>query len=345
MKQYVIITGGAGYIGSHTILELLEQDKYQVICVDNYANSSPESLTAVSLLTKKEIIKIEADLCDYSALTTSLKPYLEQVIGIVHFAALKAVGDSVQEPIDYYQNNLNAMLNMLKVCEQFNIKHFIFSSSCSVYGNITASQLPVNEATEKSSTESPYAETKKMGERILEDVAKAKNIKGLALRYFNPVGAHKSTIIGENPKSKPNNLVPVICKSALGISPKMSVFGLDYDTRDGSCIRDYIHVVDIAKAHVKALNYITNQQKEPFDVINLGSGDGTTVIEAISAFEKVTHQKLDYHIAPRRAGDVVAVYSDTTKAKQLLDWETQCTVEEMMQSAWNWEIKLNKEKP
>lgn len=340
MKNKVIVTGGAGYIGSHTILELVEKGEYEVISIDNYSNSSEEALLEIEKHTGKSIIKLNIDLNDFSAIEKGLKPYEAQVVGVIHFAALKSVGDSVEAPIEYYQNNIGGMLNLLNYCKNYSISSFIFSSSCSVYGNVTADLLPVKEDTFRGPTQCPYAETKSMGERILQDVSLNGAIKSLALRYFNPVGAHETNLLGENPKTKPCNLVPVICKSALGLIPTMSVFGSDYDTRDGSCIRDYIHVVDIAKAHVLALTYIVNNQKENYDVINLGSGNGVSVVEAINAFEKASNQKLTYNLAPRRAGDVVAVYSDSSKAKALLGWEAKLGIDDMMSSAWNWELKL-----
>ena len=341
MKKKILVTGGAGYIGSHTILELLIENKFEVICLDNYSNSNEEALLAVEKYTNKSITKLSLDLCDYDSLKNSLQPFVNQIIGVIHFAALKAVGESVSIPTKYYQNNLGSMLNVLNYCEEIGIQHFIFSSSCSVFGDLDSSLLPVKETTPTSITQSPYAETKSMGERILNDVSKNNKIKALSLRYFNPVGAHVSNIIGENPKAIPNNLVPVICKSALGKIPKMSVFGNDYSTRDGSCIRDYIHVVDIAKAHVLALNYLVDVQKENYEVINLGTGNGVSVLEAIEAFEKISNQKLDYILAPRRSGDIEAVYSDSSKAKELLNWEATSSIEDMMLSAWNWERKLN----
>lgn len=340
MREIVIVTGGAGYIGSHTVLELLNENKYDVVSIDNYANSSPDVLFEMEQFTGKTIHKIERDLCDYAGLVADLSPYKGKVAGIIHFAALKSVGESVEKPIDYYQNNLGSMLNLLKYSEENSVECFIFSSSCSVYGNLSKDKLPVVELTEKAITECPYAETKSMGERILEDVSKNGKVKALALRYFNPVGAHESLVTGENPKSKPNNLVPVICKSALGKIGEMSVFGTDYETRDGSCIRDYIHVVDIAQAHTKAMDYLLTQQKKGYDVINLGSGMGVSVLEAITAFEKVSGKKLAYTRAPRRAGDVEAIYSNSSKAKELLNWSPIYGIEEMMKTAWDWENKL-----
>jgi UDP-glucose 4-epimerase len=297
-------------------------------------------LLDIEAFTGKSVIKIETDLCDYTAIVNKLSVYKDQIVGVIHFAALKAVGESVDIPIKYYQNNLNSMLNVLRYCEENEVQNFIFSSSCSVYGDVNPELLPVSELTKTSATQSPYAETKSMGERILADVAHNNKIKALSLRYFNPVGSHPNGLLGENPKAKPNSLVPVICKSALGLIPTMSVNGDDYDTRDGSCIRDYIHVVDIAKAHVKALDYLDSFQKESYDVINLGSGNGVSVLEAITAFENASGQILKYNLAPRRAGDVVSVYSDSSKAKNLLGWTAEFGIDVMMSTAWAWENKL-----
>ena len=340
MKNKVLVTGGAGYIGSHTVLELVLEGKYEVISIDNYINSNENSLLSIEAFTGKKIIKIEVDLCDYSLVEKSLAPFENQIVGVIHFAALKAVGESVDIPVKYYQNNLNSMLNVLRYCEEKNVQNFIFSSSCSVYGDVSPELLPVSELTMVQTTQSPYAETKSMGERILSDVSQNNKIKALSLRYFNPVGSHPNGLLGENPKAKPNSLVPVICKSALGLIPTMSVNGDDYDTRDGSCIRDYIHVVDIAKAHVKALDYLVSTQEKNYDVINLGSGNGVSVLEAIDAFEKASGQKLKYNLAPRRAGDVVSVYSDSSKAKNLLGWTAELGIDVMMSTAWAWENKL-----
>jgi UDP-glucose 4-epimerase len=340
MKNKVLVTGGAGYIGSHTVLELILEGKYEVISIDNYSNSNAQSLLDIETFTGKKIEKIEVDLCDYTLVEKSLAPFENQIVGIIHFAALKAVGESVDIPVKYYQNNLNSMLNVLRYCEEKKVQNFIFSSSCSVYGDVSPELLPVSERTTVQTTQSPYAETKSMGERILKDVASNNKLKALSLRYFNPVGSHQNGLLGENPKAKPNSLVPVICKSALGLIPTMSVFGDDYDTRDGSCIRDYIHVVDIAKAHVKALNYLVTTQKDNYDVINLGSGNGVSVLEAIDAFEKASGQSLKYNLAPRRAGDVVSVYSDSSKAKNLLGWTAELGIDVMMSTAWAWENKL-----
>lgn len=344
MRETVIVTGGAGYIGSHTVLELLEQNKYDVISIDSYVNSSPDVLDEIEKYSGKKFIQLELDLCNYGDLERVLLPFKENIVGVIHFAALKSVGESVEQPVNYYQNNLGSLLNLLKYCELNKISNFIFSSSCSVYGNLSKEQLPVLESTEKAVTECPYAETKSMGERILEDVSINGKVKSLALRYFNPVGAHKSLVTGENPKAKPNNLVPVICKSALGAIKKMSVFGTDYTTRDGSCVRDYIHVADIAEAHTKAMDYLLKEQEQNYDVINLGSGSGVSVLEAISAFEKVSGKKLEYLVAPRRPGDVEAIYSDSSKAKKLLGWEPKYDIDSMMKTAWDWENKLSLEK-
>ena len=341
-KNKILVTGGCGYIGSHTIIEILSQTNFEVISIDNLLNSSADTLDRIKQITGKTVKNYFMDLCDL--------PKLEEVfqenpdlVGIIHFAALKSVPESVQKPIFYYENNLNSLLNVLKCCEKYNVHHFIFSSSCSVYGNVE--KLPVNEQTPLSIAESPYAYTKQVGEVILKDVTKVSPIKGIALRYFNPVGAHKTGLNGENPINRPSNLVPVITQTAAGIIKEMSVFGYDYDTRDGSCIRDYIHVTDIAEAHIKALYYLLEQRNsENYEVINLGTGNGVTVLEAIHAFEKISGMKLNYKLVERRAGDVVAIYSDTTLSERKLGWKTKIDIEEMMDSAWKWQQLLMKER-
>jgi UDP-glucose 4-epimerase len=341
-KNKILVTGGCGYIGSHTLIEILLQTNFEVISIDNLLNSSANTLERVKQITGKMVKNYFIDLCNL--------PKLEEVfqenpdlVGIIHFAALKSVPESMQKPIFYYENNLNSLLNVLKCCEKYSVNHFIFSSSCSVYGNV--SKLPVNELTPLSIAESPYAYTKQVGETILKDVTKVTPIKGIALRYFNPVGAHKTGLNGENPTNRPSNLVPVITQTAAGIIKEMSVFGYDYDTRDGSCVRDYIHVTDIAEAHLKALYYLMEGKNEAnYEVINLGTGNGITVLEAIHAFEKVSGVKLNYKMVERREGDVVAIYSDTTMSEKKLGWKTKTGIEEMMDSAWKWQQLLMKER-
>jgi UDP-glucose 4-epimerase len=340
-KNKILVTGGCGYIGSHTIIEILEQTDFEVISVDNLMNSTSDTLDRIERITGKRVKNYTIDLCDL-AKTEEIFKENPDLVGIIHFAALKSVPESVFKPLLYYHNNLNSLLNLLQLVEKHQVNYFIFSSSCSVYGNV--SKLPVNEQTPLSIAESPYAYTKQIGEVMMKDFVRNNQVKAVALRYFNPVGAHVSGLNGENPINKPSNLVPVITQTAAGIIPEMSVYGYDYDTRDGSCIRDYIHVTDIAEAHIKAMNYlIEGKNQANYEVYNLGTGNGVTVLEAIKAFEKVSGVKLNYKLAERRAGDVVAIYSDTTLSEQRLGWKTKLTIEDMMASAWKWQQLLLKE--
>lgn len=335
----VIVTGGAGYIGSHTIIELLEQTNFHIVSLDNYSNSTAETYNNIKKISNKSFDFFNVDLCDSNALD-KIFSNLSGIVGVIHFAAFKTVPESVANPYKYYHNNINSQLNMLQACLKYGIKNFIFSSSCSVYGNIAS--LPVNEQTPLSKAESPYAYTKQVGEEILKDYAKAfSDLQMIALRYFNPVGAHLSGLNGENPINKPNSLVPIITQTAIGRLKEMSVHGTDYNTRDGSCIRDYIHVSDIASAHIKALNYlIDRKQKTNYSIFNLGTGNGVSVLEAIASFEKISGVKLNYKLGPRRPGDVEAIYSDTSFTEKELGWKAKYSLDEMMSSAWKWEKNL-----
>jgi UDP-glucose 4-epimerase len=339
----IIVTGGAGYIGSHTIIELLQQTDYTIVSIDNFSNSNADTFDRIESITGKRVKNLNVDICNLEALELAFGT-IKNPIGIIHFAAFKAVGDSVNMPLTYYHNNLESLINLLKVSEKLQIKNFIFSSSCSVYGNVD--KLPVTEDTPFSKAESPYAHTKQIGEDILINYVKSNpNFKAVLLRYFNPVGAHNSGLNGELSKDKPNNLVPFITQSAVGILPPLTVFGDDYDTRDGSCIRDYIHVSDIADAHVKAMNYvIDDKQKTNTSIFNLGTGNGVTVFEAIKSFEKVSEQKLNYKVGERRAGDVIKIYANNNFAKQELGWDPKNGLDEMMLSAWKWQLNLGKQK-
>jgi UDP-glucose 4-epimerase len=339
----IIVTGGAGYIGSHTIIELLQQADYTIVSIDNFSNSNADTFDRIESITGKRVKNLNVDICNLEALELAFGT-IKNPIGIIHFAAYKAVGDSVNMPLTYYHNNLESLINLLKISEKLQLKNFIFSSSCSVYGNVD--KLPVTEDTPFSKAESPYAHTKQIGEDILINYVKSNpTFKAVLLRYFNPVGAHNSGLNGELSKDKPNNLVPFITQSAVGILPPLTVFGNDYDTRDGSCIRDYIHVSDIADAHVKAMNYVINDnQKTNTSIFNLGTGNGVTVFEAIQSFEKVSEQKLNYKVGERRAGDVIKIYANNNLAKQELGWDPKNGLDEMMLSAWKWQLNLSKEK-
>lgn len=334
----VIVTGGTGYIGSHTIVDLMENG-FEVICIDNLSRSKLYSLSGIEKITGKQPSFYNIDLCDLNETLKVLEKH-KDAIGIIHFAALKSVPESVEKPLFYYKNNLDSLLNILKGIEKYSIANFVFSSSCSVYGN--SSELPVTEYTPIQKAESPYAHTKQIGEDIIHNFCNTNpGQKSILLRYFNPIGAHPSANIGEIPIDQPNNLVPFITQTAIGKQDQLTVFGNDYDTRDGSCIRDYIHVCDIAHAHTQALQYLLNKENESnVEVFNLGTGIGVSVLEVIEAFEKVSGKKLNYTIGPRRSGDVVAVYADNTKANVHLGWKCQYTLEDAMLSAWNWELKM-----
>lgn len=337
--QTIIVTGGAGYIGSHTIIELLNQTSYNIVSIDNFSNSTPETFDRIESITGKRVQNLNVNICNLEALEFAVSS-IKDPIGIIHFAAFKAVGDSVIDPLNYYHNNIESLINILKICKSKNIANFIFSSSCSVYGNVE--KLPVTEQTPFAIAESPYAHTKQIGEDIVSNFTKSvKVFKSVLLRYFNPVGAHVSGLNGELSKDKPNNLVPFITQSAVGILPPLTVFGGDYDTRDGSCIRDYIHVSDIADAHVKALNYlIENKQIQNTSVFNLGTGNGVSVFEAIASFEKVSALKLNYTVGPRRPGDVISIFANNDFAKKELNWIPKYNLDDMMLSAWKWQNNL-----
>ncbi len=335
MGQKILVTGGAGYIGSHTIVDLIENG-YEVVSIDSFLNATPSVFEGIKNITGQKIKNYDVDLCDYKKLKKVFKKH--KIQGIIHFAALKSVGESVEMPLEYYENNILGLTNILKAAKKYGVKNFIFSSSCSVYGN--PKKLPVTEKTPLQEAESPYAFTKVIGERIVKDfIAANEGFKAVLLRYFNPAGAHSSNEIGES-SPKMLNLVPVITAVGAGKKDQLTVFGNDYDTRDGSCVRDYIHVCDLAHAHTLALQKSIENTLEKIETINLGSGDGVTVLEAINAFEKVSSQKLNYQIEGRRAGDVVAVYADNKKAQKILGWNPKYTIEDIMKTAWTWENKI-----
>ena len=337
MKK-ILVTGGAGYIGSHTIIEILETTDCEVISADNYSNSNAKTFERIKNVTGKAVKNYAIDLCDGSAVNKMMQENSD-IDGIIHFAAFKSVPESVDNPLQYYRNNMESLINMLAAVKEFNVPYFIFSSSCSVYGNIE--KLPVNEETPQGAI-SPYGYTKQAGERVVQDfTCSYKNVKAVLLRYFNPVGAHISGKIGEVPLQRPANLVPVITQTAIGKMKETTVFGNDYKTRDGPCIRDYVHVSDIARAHVEALSYLEkNKNTSACSIFNLGTGSGVSVMEMITAFEKVTGKKLNYHIGNRRAGDVEAIYSDITKVEKELGWIPKYSLDDMMLSAWKWELNM-----
>jgi UDP-glucose 4-epimerase len=336
-KAKILVTGGVGYIGSHTIADLIENG-FEVISADNLSRSNASILEGIEKTTGVKVKNYKIDLCKYDDTNTI---FIENpdITGIIHFAAYKAVGESVKNPLLYYENNIDSLLNVLHCVQEFAIPYFVFSSSCTVYGQ--ADFNPVTETAPIKKAESPYGFTKQIGERMCEDVAKSSVSQMVLLRYFNPVGAHPGNEIGELPIGPPQNLFPAITQTAIGKNPQFIVNGNDYQTRDGSCIRDYIHVCDVAHAHTLALEYlIAEKNKDDISVFNLGSGNGSTVLEIINSFEKISGQQLDYTIGPRREGDIEAIFANNEKAKSELGWLCKYDLEAMMRTAWNWEKKL-----
>jgi UDP-glucose 4-epimerase len=327
----ILVTGGAGYIGTHTVVELLKDDNYNVIILDNFSNSNHLILNRLKKITNKPIKLYHRDCrSNLDDIFTDNK-----IDGVIHFAAFQSVSESVENPLYYYDNNINSLINLLDTCKRYDVNNFVFSSSCSLYGNVLSGDLPVNEETTLSNPESPYAYTKLIGERILQDFSKSNSdFKIISLRYFNPVGAHDSGLIGESPINKPNNILPVICSSVNG--EQMIVFGDDYDTPDGTCIRDYVHVSDIANAHYLSLEYLFYSMENNYDVFNLGSDYGYSVLELIKTFEEENSVNVNYIIGDRREGDVVKIYSDSSKARRLLKWNIKYNIVDIVKSAWNW---------
>jgi UDP-glucose 4-epimerase len=338
-SELVLVTGGLGYIGSHTSVLLLEKG-HEVLIVDDLSNSSPEVLDAIAKITGKTPFFEAVDLKNQVGVTQLFDDY-PNIKGILHFAASKAVGESVQKPIEYYQNNINSLLNVMAAIKTKT--NLVFSSSCTVYGQ--ADQLPIAEDCPTKRPESPYGNTKKIGEELLEDATKVhSSLNMMSLRYFNPVGAHPSALIGENPKDIPQNLVPYITQSALGKITPLTVYGNDYPTPDGTCIRDYIHVMDLANAHILALEYLEqNKSTAHLEIVNLGTGTGHSVMEVIESFKRVSKQDFQYSIGPKREGDITAAYASIEKAKNLLKWEPQHTLDDALASAWKWEQKNHKD--
>lgn len=334
----ILVTGGAGYIGSHTVVELINAG-FEVVIVDNFSNSSPKAIDGIERITGIRPRLVESDCSDLASMR-NLFSAEANIEGIIHFAALKAVGESVEKPLDYYRNNLLSTINMMQMLKEFGGKYMVFSSSCTVYGQPDV--LPVTEHTPRKPAMSPYGNTKRVGEDIIQDtVNSTSGVFAIALRYFNPIGAHPSAEIGELPLGKPDNLVPFITQTAARIREKLQIFGGDYDTPDGTAIRDYFHVVDLAKAHVLALQrMIDGRNTSPYEVFNVGAGRGITVLEIVKAFENATGVKLNYEIVGRRAGDIEKVWADTTLAQKELGWKTESTLEYALLTAWNWEKKV-----
>jgi UDP-glucose 4-epimerase len=333
----VLVTGGTGYIGSHTVVEL-QNEGFEVTILDDLSNSKIEVLDQVKSITGKSIDFCKIDLCEKKELENLFAE--RNFDAVIHFAASKSVGESVQKPLLYYQNNLVSLLNLIEVMGKHQVNNMVFSSSCTVYGQPDI--LPVTEQTPTKPAESPYGNTKKICEDILHDQANADNVfNAIALRYFNPVGAHHSASIGERPSGVPNNLIPYLLETVAGVRPLLSVFGNDYNTPDGTAIRDYIHVVDLAKAHVIALQrLIKKKQRKNYEVFNLGSGNGYSVLEVIDAFEKVNHEKVNCELTERRPGDIEKIYADTTYANKELGWHAELGIEDMMRTAWEWQKKM-----
>lgn len=338
MKGKILVTGGTGYIGSHTVVEL-QNNGYDVVIVDNLSNSRADVVDNIQKITGICPAFEQVDCLDFVSLENVFCKH-EGISAIIHFAASKAVGESVQKPLLYYRNNIVSLINLLELMPKYNVKGIVFSSSCTVYGQPDV--LPVTEEAPIKKAESPYGNTKQINEEIIQDTVKSGSpIRSILLRYFNPIGAHPSALIGELPNGVPMNLIPFLTQTAIGIREKLSVFGDDYNTPDGSCIRDYINVVDLAKAHVYAIaRMLEDKQNEKVEVFNIGTGKGLSVLELIHAFETATGVKLNYQIAPRRAGDIEQVWANPEKANKVLGWKAETSIEDTLRSAWNWQLKL-----
>lgn len=333
----VLVTGGLGFIGSHTVVEL-QNEGFEVVIIDNLSNSSDNVLQGIVAITGKKPMFEKMDLREKPAVVDFFKRH-QDISGVIHFAASKAVNESVENPLLYYENNINTLVYILQELQQKPDANFIFSSSCTVYGE--AEKMPITENAPIQAALSPYGNTKQIGEEIINEVCKVSNINSILLRYFNPMGAHPTAEIGELPIGVPQNLIPFITQTGIGLRKELSVYGDDYPTPDGTCIRDYIHVVDLAKAHVVALQRLINKKNlEKVEVFNLGTGTGSSVLEVINTFEKVSGQKLPYKIVGRREGDIISAYANTDKANKVLGWKAQSTLEEALTSAWKWEKKI-----
>ncbi len=335
MRIKILVTGGAGYIGSHTVVELINEG-FDVVIIDNLYNSEAEVVNRIEKITKVKPTLEVFDLCDNEKLEDFFRRH-KDLSAIIHFAAYKAVGESVNKPLQYYKNNLVSLINILGCMKKYGTGNFVFSSSCTVYGQ--PEKLPVTEDSPLQPATSPYGNTKQVGEAIIRDTTVSdRNIQAVSLRYFNPIGAHPSALIGELPRGVPENLVPYITQTAIGLREELKVFGNDYDTPDGSCIRDYLHVVDLAKAHVIAVKrLIEGKNKKSYEIFNLGTGKGVSVLEAVKSFESVSGVKLNYRIVERRAGDIEKIWADPSLANRELGWKTQSSLDEAMRTAWEWE--------
>ena len=335
MAEKVLVTGGLGYIGSHTVVELMAQG-FEVVIIDNLSNTREDVLDRIAQITGQKPVYYNGDVCDATDLEKIFAEHSD-ITSVIHFAAYKAVGKSVEKPLEYYRNNVGGMITLLGQMKKANIERIVFSSSCTVYGDTDRS--PVDESSPIAQASSPYGNTKIICEDILRDESVASSLSVVSLRYFNPIGAHPSALIGELPLGVPNNLVPYITQTAAGIREQLTVFGEDYNTADGTCIRDYIHVMDLAKAHVIALQRF-GKMDDRFEVFNLGTGNGNSVLEVVQTFEKVSGTKLNYRIGPRRAGDVEQIWASTAKANDVLGWKAESSLEEMLRTAWAWQQTL-----
>ena len=339
MKQTILVTGGTGFIGSHTTVELINAG-YKVVIVDNLSNSKADVIDGIEQITGVRPAFEEVDCCDLQGMDKVFSKYPD-IEGIIHFAASKAVGESVEKPLLYYRNNFVSLINLLDLMPKHGVKGIIFSSSCTVYGQPDPETLPVTEDAPIKPAESPYGNTKQVNEEIIrDDINSGAPIKAILLRYFNPIGSHPTAIIGEMPNGVPMNLIPYVTQTAMGIREQLKVFGNDYDTPDGTCIRDYIYVVDLAKAHVKAMQRVLDTDSEKLEVFNIGTGKGVSTKEIVDAFEKSTGVKLNWTFAPRRAGDIEKVWANPDKANNVLGWKAETSLEDTLKSAWNWQVKL-----
>ena len=342
MKQTILVTGGTGFIGSHTSVELI-QAGYDVVIVDNLSNSKVEVLDGIEQITGVRPAFEQVDLCDAEATENVFKKY-PSISGIIHFAASKAVGESVEKPLIYYRNNIVSLVNLLECMPKYDVKGIIFSSSCTVYGQPTKENLPVTEEAPIQKALSPYGNTKQINEEIIHDyIHSGANVKAVILRYFNPIGAHPSALIGELPNGVPMNLIPFVTQTAIGVRKELKIFGNDYDTPDGTCIRDYIYVVDLAKAHVKAMQRVLDEDTEAVEVFNIGTGNGVSTLEVVEGFEKATGVKVNWTYAPRREGDIEKVWGNVDKANKVLGWKADTPLEDVLRSAWKWQLKLRED--
>lgn len=342
MKQTILVTGGTGFIGSHTTVELIEAG-YEVVIVDNLSNSKIEVLDGIEKITGVRPSFEQVDLRDKAATEVVFQKY-PKIEGIIHFAASKAVGESVQKPLLYYRNNIVSLINLLELMPQYDVKGIIFSSSCTVYGQPKPENLPVTELAPHQKATSPYGNTKEINEQIIYDyIHSGANIKSIVLRYFNPIGAHPSALIGELPNGVPNNLIPFVTQTAMGIRKELTIFGNDYNTPDGTCIRDYIYVVDLAKAHVAAMARVLDQDTDQIEYFNVGTGHGNSTKEIVDAFEKATGVKLNWKYGPRREGDIEKIWGNVDKANNVLGWKADTPLEDVLASAWKWQVKLRED--